>query len=405
VNVALGVCLEYVPWPETGCSLAEARRRGFDCGLGEQARAESKAETHCLDLLKGGRLIGYGSPDSSTAEPQLISKLQWASFCRVEWNASTACDGGEGGKSFSNIRIHPPLLAPCRIQHLAGLTLLEAFKQLVLGDAEVALLGRKAVRLSPDTASVFVGGRCQVYGDEDWPLAFDRWVMVSTVHPDPDKRSLYDGAGDPDPIEVVIAAEALKHRYRALISMLQRGELEGWGLPATPGHPDVIPRSVWSHEAFHFDARTGDILQDNPESTGRYDRRIRRWIGVMLRIPNIIWQRTQSTEPMFHGKPLAHDRLLPTTSEPEKTIARQSKAIARVATKNSSRKGCERWLKEIISHSPNQRTHSKEELWADAKQKWPDLSERQFLMARSDAITASSAFGWAASGRAKKTPR
>ena len=57
--------------------------------------------------------------------------------------------------------------------------------------------------------------------------------MVSTMHPEAAKRSVDDGPGEPDPLEVVIAAEALKHRYRALISMLGRGELEGRGLPTT----------------------------------------------------------------------------------------------------------------------------------------------------------------------------
>ena len=103
----------------------------------------------------------------------------------------------------------------------------------MLGDPEVATLGREAVRLSPEFEAVFVRGRCHVHGLEEWPLAFERWVMVSTMHPEAAKRSVYDGPGEPDPLEVVIAAEALKHRYRALILMLRRGELEGRGLPTT----------------------------------------------------------------------------------------------------------------------------------------------------------------------------
>ena len=414
--MALGVLVDYVPWPEVGCSLAEAQERTADCRLIEQARdrdppTESKLidqeiEAGCLDLLRSDRLIGYGRPDNSNAGLQLLSSAQWKTFSRIEWKSSTAVNDQPGGNSFFNIRIYPPLLAPSRIDLLAGLTLLEAFKQLVLGDAEVAPLGKKAVQLSPDKAAVFGRGRCQVFGIEEWPLAFDRWVMVSTVHPDPAKRSIYDGPGDPDPIEVVIAADALKHRYRALISMLQRGDLEGRGLPAAPGYPDVIPRSIWSHEEFHFDARTGDVFQDNPESTGRYDRLIRRWIGVMLQRPNLPDRPMQLAGMIFHGKPPVHDRLPSAPPEPQHAPPSQSKAVARVETKTTSVRACEAWLKGIISESPNQRTRSIEELWAEAERKWPDtLSRRKFEEARAAAIGSTpGASAWAAGGRPKKPP-
>jgi len=93
---------------------------------------------------------------------------------------------------------------------------------------------------------------------------------------------------------VVIAAEALNHRYRTLVSMLRDGALRGFGLPATPGDPTEVLRTIWSHEEFHFDAASGDVLQDNPESTGRFDRLMRRWIGVML-------QRTNISSELAHG--------------------------------------------------------------------------------------------------------
>jgi hypothetical protein len=120
----------------------------------------------------------------------------------IEWQSSKAADDRRSGNAFFDVRIYPPLLAPCDLDLLAGLTLLEAFRQLVLGDAEVATLGRKAAQLSPDFAAAFVSGRCEIHGFEEWPLAFNRWVMVSTVHPDPAKRSKYDVPRRPDPIEV-----------------------------------------------------------------------------------------------------------------------------------------------------------------------------------------------------------
>jgi hypothetical protein len=120
--------------------------------------------------------------------------------------------------------------------------------------------------------------------------------MASTVHPDPARRSKLSTNRNPDPIEVVLGAEALTHRYCALVSMLQRGELDGWGLPTGSDSPGIILHSIWSHEDFHFDARSGDILQHNPESKDRYDRLIRRWIGVVLQKPvNAVPQKVISS--------------------------------------------------------------------------------------------------------------
>jgi hypothetical protein len=175
---------------------------------------------------------------------------------------------------------------------LSGHSLIEAFNNFVLGDPEVASLGREAVRLSPDFERAFGLGYCLIHGIKEWPLAFERWTTKTTVHPDPAKRSKYDSRRDPDPLEAVIAAEARVHRYRALVSLLRRGELEGRGLPAAAGPPETILRPVWSQEQFHFDPTTGDILQDNAESKDRYDRYIKRWLGVVLE------RRATSTNPL-----------------------------------------------------------------------------------------------------------
>jgi hypothetical protein len=252
--------------------------------------------------------------------------------------------------------------------------------------------------------SFVVAAKSMVF--KEWPLAFERSVMVSTVHPEEAKRSIYDGPGEPDPLEVVIAAEALKHRYRALISILRRGELEGRGLPTTAGHSDVILRSIWSHEDFHFGANAGDVLQDNPEPTGRHDRLIRRWIGVVLQRSNSSDQRIHPLGKMFHGKPPVHDELLSTTSVLQAAPIQRSKAVARVETKVASRMACEAWLKGIMAGSQDQRTFTIEELWAQAQKKWPGtLSERQFLAARGEAIRATRAFAWGAGGAPKKARR
>jgi hypothetical protein len=296
--------LDYVPWQEDGCTLAQTRERVADRVLwthrkqlmreleclhtGKNGRVETefgdlekKIDTNCLEHLNSRRLIAYGTRGPAGAA-RLINGQEWPTFTSIDWNNSAVSDGQSGAVSLSNIRVFPPLLAPCRVDLLAGHSLAEAFRRFVLEEAEVGALAKEAVRLAPEYRRIFEEGRCHVLGFAEWPLAFHRWSMIGIVHPDPMKRSKFAVARKPDPIEVVIAAEALLERYRALVSMLRNGELEGRGLPAVPGPPEPILHSIWSHEEFHFDAVRGDILQDNLHSTDRYDRLVRRWIGVVL---------------------------------------------------------------------------------------------------------------------------
>lgn len=284
---------------------------------------------------------------------------------------------------------------------LAGLPLAEAFEKLVLGDPEVACLGRQAIQMSNKFEAVFLRGRCFVHGCEEWPLAVDRWCMISEVHPDPAKRSKFDIPYESDPLEVVVAADALRHRYRALISILRLGSIEGRGLPGIPGYPLAVPRSIWSHEDFFLDAHNGDILKDNPSSTERYDRFVKGWIGVVLELAD---PSKHKFGKLFHGKPIVYDELPPASPEPEKASVQQSKAQANVEIKASSYTACVAWLKTVISKSPNERL-SKAKLWAEAQRQWPDtLSRRKFEDARVEAIRSTcGASAWAAAGRPRKS--
>ena len=116
---------------------------------GEVEAIEQRVETTFLDHLKNGRLVAYGRLGSPDAQSQLIGIDQWDALTRIDWNDSAAA-GDQAKIEFLDIRIYPPLLAPCHVDLLAGRTLAEAFQQFVLDDPEVAALGREAVRLSPE---------------------------------------------------------------------------------------------------------------------------------------------------------------------------------------------------------------------------------------------------------------
>jgi hypothetical protein len=177
----------------------------------------------------------------------------------------------------------PALLAPCRLELIQDRSLSDTFKKLVLDDPEVAALARQATALCPEFDRVFVRGHCYVYGNAEWPLAFEGKGIVGVVHPDPKKRWTFAPSREPDPIEVVIAADALFHRYGILIEILRRHELQAQGLPVVSGDSEMILHSIWSHRGFYLNV-DGDIFQINHESENPpLDLFKRRWIGVVLR--------------------------------------------------------------------------------------------------------------------------
>src|SRR5262249_16004334 len=161
----------------------------------------------------------------------------------------------------------------------------------------------------------FLQGSFGAHYTTHWPLAFERWTIGTTVHPDPAKRCVFD-RDEPDPIEAVIAAEAWTHRYCTMITMLRTGEVQARGVSAIIGPSELIPRSIWSHEDFEFDPFTANILQQNPQPTGSHDDYVKRWIGVALEKPAPASQ-------CFTGNRLAtirHHRLRPSPlrGRPEK---------------------------------------------------------------------------------------
>lgn len=412
--------MTYIPWPETGCTLAEARSRvggtfmhkdqefwsqagdilpdGSSSGEVVSAPPVRDLDGVCLNHLCHGSLVATAQT-AACSERRLIDPGLWPNL-RIDWSQSAAVENGAAEPTYLGIAIFPPLLAPNRIDLLAGRALAEVCTEYLFNDPEVATLMGEAVRRSPDFGRVSKDRRCHIHGVPEWPLAYDRWCYLSTVHPDPDLRSVFDG-DDPDSIEVVIAAEAVKHRYRLLISMLRTRELLGRGLPAAPGQRDEVLVSVWSHEDFHLDMTKGDIRQDNPESTDRYDRLITRWYGVVVERADARRSFALHVKPLMNepvrSSAIKHD----TPRRPTRTVAR-----SRVETTGTARRECVKWLVGLMHKSPNVRTHSIAELWAEAQRSWPGtLSHRKFQEARSEAIRTSGASVWAAAGAPSKSKR
>jgi hypothetical protein len=301
--------VDYEPWPHAGCTLLEARARIADL---QQITSQ---------------FVAYGRPGDAGAASRLIAREIWPTLTKIDWHKSSVSGEPTGRDVFVDVRLFPPLLAPSRAELVAGAPLAEAFRTFVLEDPEVSALAREAIRLSPAWARVFVEGHCYQNGVADWPVAFEQ-RYIDIVHPDPVKRSKFAVPREVDSLEAVIAAEALNHRYGLLIMMLRGGELVAHALSQASGRLEEIPRSIWSHADFSFEAGSGDMFQWNDLSENRRDRLIRRWIGVVLHRPLLSAASRpfgsqgsialRSSEAMFHmnstghapspSNPVAHDQ-------------------------------------------------------------------------------------------------
>lgn len=382
--------MDYVAWPKTGCSLGEARQRVADRvawnerleriaelrthsvagalrngaaaasenqtsdptgALGDvEARIEAKFRSQLADR----QLVAYGRCGHPKAPAQVIGAGDWPTLTRIDWEQSCAREDRPEGRSFVDVWVFPALHAPCRVDLIADQALSEAFKTFVLQDPEVSALAHVAVRLAPESARVFVHGRCHLHGVAEWPTSVGLIPIIDTVHPDPIKRWIYSAGRNPDPLEVIIAAEALVDRFCALNGLLRSGELEARGLPQTPGHPATIPRSVWYHPGYYFNV-DGDVLQWNEQPKDLpLDRLTRRWSAVVLKRgkPSGSAIEVVSSSVPFHVKPPAHDPVRGSTTARDGTAlprrSRRAPKAERVAAALA---------KEGLANSPGDLSH------------------------------------------------
>jgi hypothetical protein len=179
------------------------------------------------------------------------------------------------------------------VDRIAGRTLVEAFRCFVLDDAQLCELLKKANAVEepadqyfePGDKFSFEAGYC--LGPQDqaiWPVKFEDSDLCKVVNPDSNKRSPVGWLQEPDPPEFIAMADEFTRLYGSFIETLRTGQIEAHCVPVASGHPAVIPRSIWSHRDFYFDANTGDVFEANPEAeVPPKDWLVKRWIGAELR--------------------------------------------------------------------------------------------------------------------------
>jgi hypothetical protein len=134
----------------------------------------------------------------------------------------------------------------------------------------------------------------------------------------------------------------------------------------------------WTRSDISIDVSKGDLCD------GQDYRAVPKWTGLSLRLPDVQLTANQSQN---------------ATTSKAANVPHKSREF--VQTMHNCRVECRAWLEGMMS---NPRIVPREDLWAEAKLKWPKkLSKRAFLKARDDAIANTNALAWKLPGRKPKS--
>jgi len=367
-----------------GWTIAEAIVRTSDAGQSANLAGESTNNPReqwiaLRDRVSRGELVATGCFHTSTAEPvvvdpQILLSLDWSGSC------SLALNGAAGPKvEVFNVRVFPILHAPNAVSYLDGLSLTEAFRRYVINDPEIVALAKRLLKTESRHSAVFLQGQAPgCFVDFHWPLDSTASAIAFRFVSVP-----FSMIGDslPEPSETLTAvSELLADRFGRLRHILACGEIVASGMFAQTGLEGPIGRSQWVRSDISIDVKNGDLCDGQDYRAGA------KWVGLILRLPEL---PTQSTQPQ--------SVMAPKAAEPRK-------AKTQIVTKEKCRLKCLAWLEDMMSDQEAV-PRSIDDLWTEAQSKWPNkLSQRDFLKARDSAITSKKAWNWKVPGRKPKSP-
>jgi hypothetical protein len=162
---------------------------------------------------------------------------------------------------------------------LIGLSLSDAFRQLVLEDPEITLLGKMIVEQEGAHGDVFNKGQYPgPYVDFNWPLditasdlAFQFIRPLIFVIPGP---PLPEASKAVQQVSGLIAG-----RLRALRQMLVTGRIDSYGTFAKTGNFGPMHRLQWARRGLLIDVEGGDLLQETDRQPAVL------WSGVIFEAP------------------------------------------------------------------------------------------------------------------------
>ncbi len=373
-----------------GWNFREAARRTVDPGLLTECISAERASDRVainsgrremteriVDDLRGhlesGRLLAWGKRVTRAAKLEPIAPSEWPlaklSFPRRAMNIKI------GDEKIIDLRIYPVLNVPNGLAHLIDKPLLEAFRNYVFGDPQVAVLRKRAI----------------AKGGEPYKIGFQRRLMQAIWPVSYCPKSVFNkpmGNRCNELPSTRFANLVLARRFARLVRYFIEGGLVAEGVQFRDGSLTKIPRALWLRERAFIELTNGDLLEYRPEGNSSELYSL-LFLGLMIRSPNT----------MLHVKPPVDDDVRSNTALPSQT----KKSVVAVERRNVAYEECVEWLTEIMRASPKKRTEINASLWAKAKKKWPiTLSNRAFLNARAEAIRQSKATVWGAGGAPKQ---
>lgn len=271
---------------------------------------------------------------------------------------------------FFEVRIFPVMRAPNAGAYLDGMFISDVFKNFILEDPEVSKLSNRVMRVCGRYESTLRQGESPWFGAEyKWLLGAPSSSLAFAFVASP-----ISFPGQPEkiiPKEITDVAEAITDRLNCLRELLATGRIESEGTYEKTGVLNIIPPSQCRRDDIWLDVRNGDLCSGE-------DCRPPRWTGIVLKAADL------NTE---------QRKVLVGTDSTE------------VTTKALALKECTTWLVGIMRLSPNKRSRTKSDLWAEAHIKWGGrLSERGFNKAFASAAETAGAENWQQAGR-PKTPQ
>jgi hypothetical protein len=326
-------------------------------------------------------LIAFGRRESPLAAAQAIPPTAWKVLKLLDPRSSRVRETTSAKTQIFDVRIFPVVEAPDAVNHLSGLTLVEALHQFVFGDPQ---WGQLCASADSKGDKVLKPTHEHLLYAALWPADCGRSDWAETLfylnsHP--------GSAGH-------LADLVVGRRFSRLINYLASGELIAEGT-TKDGKTVAVPRSLWVRRQTHIDVMNGDLIEYRENARERWE-----WYSEPIYKGIIV----RKAEEMFLVKPTVSDGVPPATIHRSDTPP--SKATTRVHATVRSQRECRNWLAEIMRSSPKERKESNEALWSQAQQQWPNsLSRRAFDKAKSEAIESTGASAWGASGRPRKSPR
>jgi hypothetical protein len=293
-----------------------------------------------------------GSNDSDLAPIPAAFWLDGASSVLIE-------KAKIGGQAIFDLRIFPILRSPDAAAHLDGLSLGEAFRKHVVGDCELAEVRRALAELRPSRAKIFEEGQTPE------PVVNFHWRLEVTAETiayqfTDSHSSLMEYSREPTSLENA-ASEVIADRFAALIGRLAGGDVVALGTFFVTGTEGPIPAAQWTRKNLSIDVQNDDVceIQDY--------RHLPIWTGVRLQSSRNIRMRTT---PDLIAK---------------QAPAQQTKALANSAKREKFHQGCYNWLFELVG-DPGVAPRTTKSLLAEARVKFPGISERAVIFCRQAAL-------------------